>query len=252
MRRAGSLAWPRRQRRAQKRAARLVGIHIAVDIAHRMEDCLVAAQTGKRSLAAVDIDVLLKGNDLLSVIAQLTENVDAVFSAEQQVAYDHLLDALADVLAGRKPDKMSVIAAAPAAAPLSDGVEEAEPAAAMEPKPSEGAPQPRIVGPKPKEKATAPHGDRVLRISAEQLNRLMGLAGESMVEARWLRPYAESMLRLKRRQAEMITLLDGLRESLDEHFDRDNFRRLLRDTQGKAAECRQGRAERRAERGADD
>src|SRR3569623_1332379 len=230
-----------------KGAARLVGIHIAVDIAHRMEDCLVAAQTGKLSLAAEDIDVLLKGNDLLSVIAQLTENVDAVFSAEQQVAYDHLLDALADVLAGRKPAKMSVIAAAPATAPHNDVGEEAEPAAAMEPKPSEGVPQPRIVGPKPKEKATAPHGDRVLRISAEQLNRLMGLAGESMVEARWLRPYAESMLRLKRRQAEMITLLDCLRESLDEHFDRDNFRRLLRDTQGKAAECRQILADRLAE-----
>src|SRR3569833_1020373 len=231
-----------------KGAARLVGIHIAVDIAHRMEDCLVAAQTGKLSLAAEDIDVLLKGNDLLSVIAQLTENVDAVFSAEQQVAYDHLLDALADVLAGRKPAKMSVIAAAPATAPHNDVGEEAEPAAAMEPKPSEGVPQPRIVGPKPKEKATAPHGDRVLRISAEQLNRLMGLAGESMAEARWLRPYAESMLRLKRRQAEMITLLDGLREELDERrLDRDSFRRLLRETQGKAAECRQILADRLAE-----
>src|SRR3569623_969534 len=133
-----------------KGEARLVGIHIAVDIAHRMEDCLVAAQHGKLSLSPDDIDVLLKGNDLLSTIAQLTENVDAVFSIEQQVAYDHLLDALADVLAGRKPAKMSVIAAAPATAPHNDVGEEAEPAAAMETKPSEGVPQPRIVGPKPK------------------------------------------------------------------------------------------------------
>src|SRR3569623_1961139 len=234
---------------AIKGAARLVGIHIAVDIAHRMEDCLVAAQTGKLSLVAEDIDVLLKGNDLLSVIAQRTEIVDAVFSIEQQVAYDHLLDALADVLAGRKPAKMSVMTAAPAAAPPNDAGEEAEPAAAAaeETEPREAPPQAKIVGPKAREKATAPQGDRVLRISAEQLNRLMGLAGESMVEARWLRPYAESMLRLKRRQAEMITLLDGLRESLDERFDRDNFRRLLRDTQGKAVECRQILADRLAE-----
>src|SRR3569623_1548968 len=108
-----------------KGAARLVGIHFAVVIAHRMEDCLVAAQTGKLSLVAEDIDVLLKGNDLLSVIAQLTENVDAVFSIEQQVAYDHLLDALADELAGRKPAKMSVMTAAPAAAPPNDAGEEA-------------------------------------------------------------------------------------------------------------------------------
>jgi two-component system sensor histidine kinase and response regulator WspE len=29
-------------------------------------------------------------------------------------------------------------------------------------------------------------------------NRLLGLAGESLVESRWLKPFAESLLRLKR------------------------------------------------------
>src|SRR3569623_72787 len=56
------------------------------------------------------------------------------------------------------------------------------------------------------------------------------------------------MLRPKRRQAEIITLLDGLREELDERrIDRDSFRRLLRETQGKAAESRQILADRLAE-----
>lgn len=236
-----------------KGAARLVGIHIAVDIAHRMEDCLVAAQHGKLSLSPDDIDVLLMGNDLLSAIAQLTEQAGASLSADQQAAYDYLLGALADVLAGRKPAQPTEMepaqpSASPHAAasepPAADIVEhdaDAKPATPSAPVP--------VATSKPKEKPPATQAaDRVLRISAEQLNRLMGLAGESMVEARWLRPYAESMLRLKRRQAEIITLLDGLREELDERrLDRDSFRRLLRETQGKAAECRQILADRLAE-----
>ena len=240
-----------------KGAARLVGVPIAVDIAHRMEDCLVAAQHGKLSLSPDDIDVLLKGSDLLLVIAQHTGQPGATLSAEQHAAYNYLIKALGDVLAGHKPSKphaaeldLTAVAPSPVATePPHCGPELAavvpSELPSVEPTPTVSAP---VVAPKPKEKPAASQAsDRVLRISAEQLNRLMGLAGESMVEARWLRPYAESMLRLKRRQAEIITLLDGLREELDDRLDRDNFRRLLRETQRKAAECRQILADRLAE-----
>lgn len=244
-----------------KGAARLVGVNIAVDIAHRMEDCLVAAQTGKLSLSPDAIDVLLKGNDLLSVIAHLTEQAQAALTVEQQAAYEYLLEALADVLAGRKPSEHPAegvqeqsVNEVPAPIKEEADQDESAPIAAQHAVADVNAlmavssPSAQAVSPKQKEKAAAaPQGDRVLRISAEQLNRLMGLAGESMVEARWLRPYAESMLRLKRRQAEIITLLDGLREELDKSFDQDQLRRLLRETQGKAAECRQILADRLAE-----
>ncbi|HEU0037755.1 MAG TPA: hybrid sensor histidine kinase/response regulator, partial [Verrucomicrobiae bacterium] len=56
--------------------------------------------------------------------------------------------------------------------------------------------------------------DRVLRLTAENLNRLLGLAGESLVESRWLRPFSESMQRLKRMQADSERTLAGLRQSL--------------------------------------
>lgn len=240
-----------------KGAARLVGVQIAVDIAHRIEDCLVAAQHGKLSLTPDHIDVLLKGNDLLSVIAQLTEQTGATLSVQQQNAYDYVFAALADILNGREPAQR--LAPAHDAPEMSEPNEvavigtlsaEAAPITAREPVTDTRATANTISthAAKPKDKSAAiAQGDRVLRISADQLNRLMGLAGESMVEARWLRPYAESMLRLKRRQAEIITLLDRLREELDERFDREYFLRLLRDTQGKAAQCRQILADRLAE-----
>ena len=59
--------------------------------------------------------------------------------------------------------------------------------------------------------------DRVLRVTADSLNRLLGLAGESLVESRWLQPFAQSLLRLKRLQHESGKALDRLRSTLSAH-----------------------------------
>src|SRR5262249_19331891 len=56
--------------------------------------------------------------------------------------------------------------------------------------------------------------ERVLRLTAENLNRLLGLAGESLVESRWLRPFGESLQRLKREQAEISDKLETLRQTM--------------------------------------
>uniref|UniRef100_A0A7C3ZJ67 histidine kinase n=1 Tax=Planktothricoides sp. SpSt-374 TaxID=2282167 RepID=A0A7C3ZJ67_9CYAN len=59
--------------------------------------------------------------------------------------------------------------------------------------------------------------DRVVRVSADNLNRLMGLAGESLVEAKWLQPFADSLLKLKKQNLELSNLLEKVRESVGEH-----------------------------------
>ena len=53
-----------------------------------------------------------------------------------------------------------------------------------------------------------------MRVTAESLNRLLGLAGETLVESHWLSPYAANLLRVRRRQADLATLLEDLRTSL--------------------------------------
>jgi two-component system sensor histidine kinase and response regulator WspE len=55
---------------------------------------------------------------------------------------------------------------------------------------------------------------RVVRVTAKNLNRLMGLAGESLVEARWLQPFAQSLLNLKREQDRLTDVIDELAKSL--------------------------------------
>jgi two-component system, chemotaxis family, sensor histidine kinase and response regulator WspE len=57
----------------------------------------------------------------------------------------------------------------------------------------------------------------VLRVTAENLNRLLGLTGESLVESRWLKPFADSLLRLKRLQHVASAALIAARESLVGH-----------------------------------
>jgi two-component system sensor histidine kinase and response regulator WspE len=55
---------------------------------------------------------------------------------------------------------------------------------------------------------------RMVRVTAENLNRLMGLAGESLVESRWLDPFANALRQLKRSQLELAGVVERLRESL--------------------------------------
>ena len=56
--------------------------------------------------------------------------------------------------------------------------------------------------------------DRFVRVSTENLNRLMGLAGESLVEATALVPLSESFLNLKKSQLELSQLLEQLQVNL--------------------------------------
>ncbi len=60
-----------------KGAARVVGVDPAVRVAHVMEDCFVAAQKRILPLSSADVDVLLRGVDLLANIAAATSQSDA-------------------------------------------------------------------------------------------------------------------------------------------------------------------------------
>lgn len=225
-----------------KGAARLVDVQFVVQLAHVMEDVFVAAQKGALVLAADQIDVLLCGVDTIVEIARF-EGVLAEWMDSARERFDLLLKNLNAILKGEAtvamPAKSAVAAKAPVAAvpqaeaaPESDMAGEAE--AAAVPKSNEKRQQ-------------GPQKERVLRVSADQLNRLMGLAGESLVESRWIYPYAESLLRLKRQQTDLVRLIDTLREQLDGASLCDEATALLRSAQKQASYCREILAERLTE-----
>jgi len=207
-----------------KGAARIVGLEPAVGLAHALEDCFVAAQEGRCVLTPDGVDVLLRGVDLLTQISLVAEDQISAWSA------DH-----ADEVAGMVSEVQSVVAGAGPAAPppVPQGSDTASPPAdpppavtedapAAPPEPaasaavSEGRPgmgETTPAGPSPEEAspAAAPEPtDRVVRVSAESLTRLMGLAGESLVQSRQLRPFVDSLLALKAQQSALLGTLQAL------------------------------------------
>lgn len=101
-----------------KGAARVVGVDPAVTVAHVMEDCFVAAQSGAVALAPADIDVLLRGVDLLNKIADSTREPGIDLTQEFGVAVEELATELRGVLGGGSAGAsiMAVDATSPSAA----------------------------------------------------------------------------------------------------------------------------------------
>ena len=197
-----------------KGAARIVNLHPAVSVAHAMEDCFVAAQNGKVVLRQAEIDALLRGVDVLLQISKRTEADIAEWETEHAAQIQELLQGLRKLTPDSKaaPTRPGAQAAPPApAAPVAAPVKAEGPAPAV-PTGSVAAPEtPRAVVASRKPESA----ERVLRLTAENLNRLLGLAGESLVESRWLRPFADSLQRLKRQQAELSEKVDELRDAFN-------------------------------------
>ncbi|MBR8215914.1 hybrid sensor histidine kinase/response regulator [Burkholderia vietnamiensis] len=244
-----------------KGAARIVGVPPGVDIAGRMEECFVAAQAGAIALSAAHVDVLLAGVDLLLRVAD--PDAPPVSATE--------IDAFA--LALTSADAAQAVPVAPASAPVSAPTSAApqrgydgavnEPVDAGAATPPHAA-QPYVAQPyATSAHATPPHATpppatdpphaaqaaatatataAMRRVRADTLNRLLSLSGESLVESRWLKPFAESMLRVKRAQRDAARSLDLLYERFADDLDAgalasmNEVRHMLNDLQRALAE----------------
>ena len=197
-----------------KGAARIIELNAAVEVAHAMEECLVAAQRGRITLRHQHIDALLRGVDLLVTIA-ISENPD---NPRVKADIAQFLQTLEAAIAG---------SAAPVAAPPEPVVPAAvEPVAPRIAAPLASLPpipallpvaEPALLP--GKGDAGAGGSERMVRVTAESLNRLLGLAGESLMEARRLRPFNDSLLRLKRLQSDAGRAFEALRAALLENAD---------------------------------
>lgn len=83
-----------------KGASRVVGVDPAVTVAHIMEDCFVAAQSGAIAFSPEDIDVLLRGVDLLGKISAATRDPNVDLTRDFGGPVDSLAAQLQGVLSG--------------------------------------------------------------------------------------------------------------------------------------------------------
>ncbi|MGT0197313.1 MULTISPECIES: hybrid sensor histidine kinase/response regulator [Burkholderia] len=214
-----------------KGAARIVGVPLGVDIAGRMEECFVAAQAGTIALTATHVDVLLAGVDLL---VRVGDPQGAPVSPTE-------IDVFAAALTGA--DAAQTIQAAvvpPSAVPYRE-----HDGAANESVGAGATVPPLAVSgtvPDPVQAGRVAGAGAMRRVRADTLNRLLSLSGESLVESRWLKPFAESMLRVKRAQRDAARSLDLMYEQFADDLDAgmlasmNEVRHMLNDLQRSLAE----------------
>jgi two-component system sensor histidine kinase and response regulator WspE len=230
---AGELERCMRAAHSLKGAARIVGLTVAVRVAHALEDCFVAAQRGGLTLNGKDIDQLLGGADLLVRIANTPEVDLSKWEDQCATEVDACVSSLARIVQVQEIAEISTDAGSLPPEPVAVRARERAAASTRE------APAVAWVG--------RDSSDRVLRVTAESLNRLLGLASESLVESRWVKPFAESLLRLKRMQQESSRALDRLRETLSNQALDEQTQTVLAHAQQTALDCRQVLSERLAE-----
>jgi two-component system sensor histidine kinase and response regulator WspE len=210
-----------------KGAARIVDIDAAVSLAHAMEDVFVGAQEGRIALSQDSIDLLLRGVDLMLSVA-----------ASPNLAADPPDELRGEAIAGFLAELTGVLeAASPASGERSAEAALAPPATS---RPRDADPVERD-GP-----------DRALRVTVDNLNRLVGLAGESLVGSRRLHPFGQSMLRLKRLHRDSAEAIETLTEALPQQSLDPRAQSALAEARHRIRECESFLAERLAELEASD
>lgn len=193
-----------------KGAARIAGFDAIARVAHAMEGCFVSAQRGQLAIGQAQVDLLLQGVDLLTHMA-------AGAPADQA-------------------DTESRVTAWLAALPeIADDAEEVTPAGAPSATaPARGAAVPPHAGASAVATETA---SREVRVAAERLDALVGLASEAVVQSRWVKPLAESLRSIGRLQDQAGSLLDRLRDALAPQPLEARDRDLLAELQRALLEC---------------
>ena len=216
-----------------KGAARIVGLDAGVSVAHVMEDAFVAAQEGKIQLVQSHIDQLLIGVDLIEQLAGASDEEMVNWQKVHGEEIDSFKAGLKAALAGETVAKPAVEAAP-----------ETSPTAL--PETPEDTPE---VGPEEEPKAEAPRAAaasdaRFLRVTADNLNRLLGLAGESLVESRRLRRFGTSIERMKRQHVGLAGSLEQLRAEIEAGESSERLIGMLTETQHQLGDLRDSLDER--------
>jgi two-component system sensor histidine kinase and response regulator WspE len=161
-----------------KGAASIVGLNKAVELAHVMEDALVAAQQARLQLASDHIDLLLAGVDLIYEMSRLDEAAMDDWNARHAARLGGCIENLRRIMVGLP--EMADFADPPITAAAAGGV---RPAPMVE------------------------------LVPVQDTDRLLALASQSRVYARQLATLSSSMQRFKQQQGKLMQGLEQLHEA---------------------------------------
>ena len=225
-----------------KGAARIVGLDAAVHLAHAMEDCFVAAQNHTLELEGDRVDVLLQGVDLLQNLSQISNAELPAWLAKHELGFASVVSAIEAVrsLEATAVVQPSDLQAAIAPTPAALTLEIPDAPEMMTQRVSDSPTEPSLAESSilPTSTPIETTQDRVVRVSADNLNRMMGLAGESLIEANWLPPFADALGVLKSQQLKLSKHLEQLQQNALMNPIDQTSRTLLDATRKQDQECR--------------
>jgi len=207
-----------------KGAARIVNLQTAVRLAHALEDCFVNAHRQQLVLSRAHIDNLLHGVDLLANLSRRSEAGLSSWATDYASEIQAFLDLASSLIQVSSAEDLKASRASAHEEPhrTDSALQPKEGTKAGPGQPGQALVVSVPIDPSALEnsaEAVALHkaepAERVLRLGAENLNRLLGLAGESLVESRWLRPFADSLQQLKRSHTNLAQHIERLRGSLN-------------------------------------
>ncbi|WP_228840617.1 hybrid sensor histidine kinase/response regulator [Candidatus Protochlamydia phocaeensis] len=189
-----------------KGAARVISLSAIIQMAHAMEDCFVGIQKQQIELDVERIDYLLQMVDLLTRLSKINLSELYKWLKEQDSLIANLIKQVSSLAMPLMQPQKKIIQAKEKEAP-------AKIAATAQISLKEMPKKQEVIKVFP----TTVSQNRILRVNAQSLNRLMGLAGESLVESRWLSPFENSLQKLKRQYNKLSSHLDELRQNLKEN-----------------------------------
>ena len=225
-----------------KGGARVLGLDVAVRAAHVMEDCFVAAQKGMVSLGPDQIDILLRIVDILTQLAQSLSRGETDWMGRHRNEIDGLVAAISAIINGDEAIPVTPVDDHPEGRAPSDTGHPAEPESALA---ETGAGVPSVgKGAESLPRQYMEDKDRPVRVTAGKIERLMGQAGEVVVNARWLPAFSEGLLELKRNHVELLGILDSLQQVLIQGKEGQKASDLVLEARNKTKECTRRLAER--------
>lgn len=192
-----------------KGAGRIMYMEPLIKLSHTIEDTFVAAQNGQIVFTQKLIDILLYALDLLTKLAKTPQTMMHVWLNDHQTEWYEVCDDIQKTLKGE---------------PVPERGKEKKEEANVENKASE--------------KPLQHTDDRILRVTAQSLNRLMGLAGEALVESRWLEPFSESLMKTKKLHIRLTEFLDQVNASLGQEDNEEKLFYYFAEVQHLADQCR--------------
>ncbi|MBF0395857.1 MAG: response regulator [Desulfobacterales bacterium] len=172
-----------------KGGSKVMNLEISVQLAHIMEDCFVAAQKKDISLGPENIDILLKSVDIIKSISEFLDKGLEQWLIENKEQIQTLLDSISLILEGKTVSKVNV-----SNVPYQQKSEDK---------------------------------DRMVRVTATKIEKLMGLTGEIVVNDSWFSPFLGSLIMLKKSQNELLNILEKLGEVTKKEVDLKQIHELL-------------------------